>query len=439
MWTKERITKLQKAAKALIFTAGFVCILFSLSRMMQYKAAVVRVEPFFEIEEPIDVMFFGTSHVINGVLPLELWEDYGISSYNFGNNGARIPLTYWMMENVFDYQQPKLVVVDCSYLYNNKMTATKVHQAHIALDAFPLTSTKLATINDLFLPEERLEFLLPFTIYHNRWTELGKSDFVVNYNTQLGASPKTYIAVPDEYAKLPEGTTLPEETVAMEYLEKMIDSCQAKGIEILLTYIPYPANETRQREAASAQELALKRGVNCINFLTIPDVVNFTTDCHDPHSHLNLSGARKITDYLGSYIRTNYDIPDRRTEARFASWDSLYESYAEATYAAFQKTEILSTYLLRLADKNVQSTIYVREDSIILKDTRLHALLDNAAAYGFQTEVNIVTADAFALINPQNTDGDIYIEVYQAATKAPVDTTCFKVVKELPLTINRKQ
>ncbi len=49
MWTKERREKLWKAAKAIIFTAGFVCIFLSLTKLMQYKAAVTRMEPFFEM------------------------------------------------------------------------------------------------------------------------------------------------------------------------------------------------------------------------------------------------------------------------------------------------------------------------------------------------------------------------------------------------------
>lgn len=432
-------SKAKKAVKALIFTAGFVCIFLSLTKLMQYKAAVTRIDPFFDIEEPIDVMLFGTSHVIDGVLPFELWGDYGISSYNFGNNAARIPLTYWMMENVFDYQVPKLVVVDCSYLSSDTKTSTTLQQAHNVLDAFPLTKTKRAAIDDLFEEEEKLEFLWPFSVYHDRWSELTKADFVVEYNDELGATPKNEVAVPAEYAQLAQGTKLANETLAMEYLGKLIESCKAQGVDVLLTYLPCPANSKRQKEANSAYDIAEKYGVNYINFLELADVVNYATDCNDADSHLNASGAKKVTEYLGAYILAHYDISDRREEKAFSSWNADYAAYAEKKMEAFKTQKTLSSYLMLLADKDVQSRIYVREDSVILQNERLAALLYNAAQYGFQSEVHVLDAEAFAAENGGDASADIRLEVSRADSGEPVDLTCFTVTKEQPLTIKRTQ
>lgn len=429
--------KAKKAVRAAVFTAGFVCLFLSLTRLMQYKAAVTRIDPFFDIKEPVDVMFFGTSHVIDGVLPCELWGNYGISSYNFGNNAARIPLTYWMMENVLDYQVPKLVVVDCSYLSSDTKTSTTLQQAHNVLDAFPLTKTKRAAIDDLFEEEEKLEFLWPFSVYHTRWSELTKADFVVEYNGELGATPKNEVAVPAEYAKLAEGTKLSGETLAMEYLGRLIESCKARGVEVLLTYLPCPADSKRQKEANSAYDIAEKYGVNYINFLELENVVNYNTDCSDADSHLNASGAKKVTGYLGEYILAHYDISDRREEAEFSAWNKNYSAYIENKMTAIQTQDTLSSYLMLLADKDVQSRVYVREDSVILQNERLYALLGNAAQYGFSSEFHKLDADDFSSVNAGNTEADIRLEVLRADSGEPVDAVCFTVAKEEPLIIRR--
>jgi hypothetical protein len=37
--------------------------------------------------------------------------------------------------------------------------------------------------------------------------------------------------------------------------------------------------------------------------------------------HLNYSGNYKFTDYFGSILKEKYDIPDRRGDSRYVSWD----------------------------------------------------------------------------------------------------------------------
>ena len=39
--------------------------------------------------------------------------------------------------------------------------------------------------------------------------------------------------------------------------------------------------------------------------------INYETDFRD-ESHLNYSGAKKATSYMGQYLMENYDLPDKR-------------------------------------------------------------------------------------------------------------------------------
>ncbi len=437
MWTSNRREKLKKAARAIIFTAGFVWIFLSLTKLMQYKAAITRMEPFFDIEEPVDVMLFGTSHVIDGILPYELWGGYGISSYNFGNNAARIPLTYWKMMNVFDYQVPKLVIVDCSYLSSNSKLCTTLQQSHNILDGFPLSKTKIAAINDLFEEEDKQEFLWPFSVYHNRWDELTKADFVTTYNDELGATPYYTVSVPAVYEKLPEGTKISNKTVAMEYIGKLVTSCRERGVEVLLTYLPCPANAKRQKEANSMVELAEQYGVGCINFLDL-DVVDFTTDCKDADSHLNASGAKKVTKYLGDYIREHYDIPDHSMDREFSGWKKKYATYLSNKFETLDSQKLLSSYLLLLADQDLHSLVYVREDSAVLRDARLSGLLENIRQYGNQSKIQILSPDDFAAACGED-GADLVTEVRRVDSGGEVSRARFVVKNELPLIVNRTE
>lgn len=51
---------------------------------------------FYNEEENVDVLFVGSSHVLNGIFHMELWNDYGIVSYNMAGHGNRMILNYWV-------------------------------------------------------------------------------------------------------------------------------------------------------------------------------------------------------------------------------------------------------------------------------------------------------------------------------------------------------
>ena len=55
--------------------------------------------------------------------------------------------------------------------------------------------------------------------------------------------------------------------------------------------------------------------------------INWETDCLDKGDHLNVSGAEKVSNALGTYLKEQYALPDHRGEKAYASWDTLAEQY----------------------------------------------------------------------------------------------------------------
>ena len=97
------------AAVGLLVIAGIVY----LSDLTERKESNNKFSEFYEQEEDYDVLFLGSSHVLNSVFPMELWNDYGIVSYNLAGYGSRSASNYWVLKNALEYTTPKLVVVDC--------------------------------------------------------------------------------------------------------------------------------------------------------------------------------------------------------------------------------------------------------------------------------------------------------------------------------------
>lgn len=353
-----------KIVAGCFITLGIIVFLLQYSsQILMRKDADKKFNSFFEQEEDFDVLFMGTSHVMYGVLPMELWHDYGIVSYNFGSLAHPIPATYWIMENALDYTSPKLIVIDCFGLSGTgKVNA----QTHDSLDAFPISKTKVEAVYDLLEDVEtdltHLEFLWKFSSYHHRWNDLRDIDFERTYTKGKGGEVLFEIQTGNEMVEIPRSSKLEQDTISMEYLENMIEDCQNRGIDVLLTYIPFPAPEADQKEANTVYDIAERYGVDYINFLDL-DVVDYRTDCADDN-HLNISGIKKVTDYLGKYIMENYDIPDQRENKAYEGWYEDYEDYKNELDTKLREYESLDYYMLCLYDKNYYITIETKDGSV---------------------------------------------------------------------------
>lgn len=373
--------KVKICVSILITIVLIISGMLTLTNIVQRKSSDFKYTPFFAEEKDFDVLFFGTSHVINAVFPMELWNDYGITSYNFGGHGNEIATTYWTLINALDYSSPKLVVVDCLKLSSEAKAFKNENYVHYSLDAFPLTSNKIKAAFDLMEKEKRLEFLWDFIIYHTRWNELTKSDFVPTSNEEKGAEYRPAVGIPNEVPIIDINEKSPSDTIAATYLRKIIQACQERNIDVLLTYLPFPASEEEQKEAHLAYDIANEYGVNYINFLDMPDCINYMTDCYDEDSHLNPSGARKVTDYLGKYITEHYSLNDKRANIEYASWHDHYNQYTIRKYRHLKEQKKLDTALMLLSDKNVSSCVFIKGESSLLQDTRVVELLQNISPF----------------------------------------------------------
>lgn len=334
-------------------------------------------------EDEFDVLFFGNSHVINGIYPMELWKDYGIVSYNCAGHGNQIPTTYWMLRNVLDEKKmPKLVVIDIYAIdSNNKIRPerTGIDQQHISFDWIGFSKEKIGMVNYLLDDvETKMEFILPITIYHDRWKELSKKDFEIPYGTGKGAEYRVKRTAPNDFSLISKEEMITDDSLGKQYLCKMIAECQSRGIEVLLVNIPYPANEEQQKWANSVELIAKEYGVQYLNLFYEDTGIDFFTDCYDENSHLNPSGARRVTDFLGAYLQSEYGIADHRGEEEYAHWDIDYKEYAQDKWKALIKVQDgLGTYLSLLQDKNLDICLFFNGESEMLNWRTPPKLVEN--------------------------------------------------------------
>ena len=339
--------------------------IFFFSRVTDRRDDDYKYAPFFREETDYDVLFFGTSHVIYGIYPMNLWEQFGLTSYNFGGHGNSLAVSYLQFENAIRYHKPKIAVLDvCGAYRNNNEMVYAFEQAHISMDAFPLTATKIKGVREAFPDKaEQLELLLPFSSYHARWSELNGNAYLAPFvgeavTKEKGAESAAGIAEGYEEVLISRDERWDEYTVSMDYIQRFIDTCRAEGIEPVLIFLPDPAGKEAKLGANSVYNIAEKNGVPYINFTYEEKLVDSQTDFFDTDAHLNMLGAGKITEYLGKYLVKNYDLREQACEA----WKEEAGAFREMLLNRAAQQQELTSLLSMLYSPYYTGELYISGD-----------------------------------------------------------------------------
>ena len=367
----------------LAFCAVLFVLLSSATQVLMRKSSEQKLKRFFDKQSDFDVLFTGISHMQMGVSPMELWNEYGIASFNFAQSFERLPFAHWVLQMALEYSHPSLVVIDVRRIYDPEIATGP--GISTVLDFFPLTLTKFKAVNELFSDfNEKLGYLFPIIKYHERWEELTEGDFVVtDYVLDNGSAKYEGGAIKvykvDTHTRIPEDDMEPGSELCTSYLRKMIELCKSKGIDVILTEIPFPATHDGQRYANGVQVIADEYGVPYLNFHQIPGVVSMAVDMAN-RSHLNDSGARKVSYYIGDFIKENFDIPDRRNDPAYASWTEQYETFRDIKDERIRGRRSLKKVLMLLMDRHVNTYIRIRQDSKLYDSSVLRKLVWNLSA-----------------------------------------------------------
>ena len=81
-----------------------------------------------EPENTIDVLVLGDSESYNSYIPLELWNQYGFTSYVCGTPAQRISNSYEYLKSVFNTQKPKIVILEANNLYTKNGVVRRIKE-----------------------------------------------------------------------------------------------------------------------------------------------------------------------------------------------------------------------------------------------------------------------------------------------------------------------
>lgn len=356
------MNKIKKLAASVCFVLIFCIVLNASASAVERKNSARMYSGFWEQPEEYDVWFMGTSHIYYAIHPMELWNQYGIRAYDLAAPSSQIPQTYWTMMCALQYSQPKVIVLDTYKLhFDTKHQPDRL--PHVGMDIIPFSITKLRGICDIFETwEDRFEYICKFSIYHNRWEELEEADFNMEPTYVKGAKFKNNIVDCSDYQRIPKEDMSDTDTMGFLYLRKIIEECQKRGIELILTDLPFCSSKEQQRAINAVPKIAREYDLTFLDLAYEEGLIDYAVDFGDK-SHVNPFGAKKLTQYIGEYLSGQCNLTDCRKSPQIAEkWNQEWEQYSEWKLRKLQKTSKIKRYVQWLTDDSYVCYLYQKEE-----------------------------------------------------------------------------
>ncbi len=331
--------KLQTFIKITLSALIVLVSLYLLQRLLvpKYVDGIVEgafVAEYYKEEKDFDVIFIGDCEVYENFSPVVLWEEYGINSYIRGSAEQYIWQSYYLLEDTLRYETPKAVIFNIQSLQFDKSQNEAYNR--MTLEGMEWSSSKVNAIKASMKENENfLDYVFPILRYHSRWSELTKTDVQYMFDTKPVSHNGYYMRVDVKPAEnVPSGRILSDYSFgenAWKYLDMMTALCKEKGIRLILIKAPSLYPYWYDEWEAQVEDYAEKNGLTYINFLEIWDEtgIDYNTDTYDAGLHMHLSGAEKLSRWLGRMLTEQVEgIHNRQNEETLSAiWEEKIAAY----------------------------------------------------------------------------------------------------------------
>jgi len=342
----ERVKKIfRECLSAVAFLMILAILIGQLTELFRNKGEWPLPQDFYSYpSNSFDVVFLGASTIMTSVYPMQLYQDYGIVSYNLSSAEQSIGESYYLAKDVIKRHQPKVLMIDAGTITYGT-TVSRAETLHHITDNMPLTSAARWEMILHLDPTDFLQYVFPLDLYHTKWKSLSEDDLKpVTRAAALGARINSIRSSSSAVSKsdpIDESYTLPK--WSLTYIDKLIRLCNKTATKLVFVSLPYVSAaqsvyDNRVNAAAALSRYLRPYGVTHLNYMDrAGDFDIGPSDTWDRH-HMNYWGATKFTAFIGKYLTEACGVSDRRGDPSYSFMDRKL-----AAYESFRWQRLLAT------------------------------------------------------------------------------------------------
>lgn len=342
--------RMARGGRIALFGLRMACFAVLLALAMRYAAYVMTPKYDYGLcsmanlyqqpENSIDVLAVGTSMCYAGVNTNVLWREYGIAAYDLCSAEQPFWVSYYMIREALRTQHPRVILLDAQPARYQEDYSTP---ARTVLSTYGIRSTanRWGAIRACATStEDAVELMLGVPRVHANYASVRAEDFAYPPdNGGRGSTWKGFIEL-DEIEQHNRPSLVWNDTCAPlnpreeEYARKIFAYCREAGVEVMLLGVPIPDYDNDHAYYNALWAIAAEYGVTGVNY-NLPTLrfgLKYASDFAD-WQHLNVSGSRTFSMRLGADLKARYDLPDRRGEEAYASYETCAQAW-EALYPA---------------------------------------------------------------------------------------------------------
>ena len=338
--------------RAIKLTCFFLVLTVTLSLLQTYFLRrldhnSIRLNGFYhEDKESLDVVLLGASEIYTSFSSGLAYNRYGFTSFTYATESMTASGTLTALKEIVRTQNPKLILIEPNaFLYGNAKNEQKEPHIRKLIDNIPINGNKIDYISKNVSPDEQIEYYLPLIKYHGLWRDypspgrrvvstIAQDIRGMSYLKGFRTTTDIYKADVSKINNKVDVETgvIPLNKELEAKFRELLTYCSEQNLNVVFVRMPhmvYSKTYDRVKRSNRAEQIVKEYGFDYLSFERVWDKIgiNIKTDYYN-FDHLNIYGAVKITNYLGSIIQTTYGITKSElSDSQKEKWDSAAKSF----------------------------------------------------------------------------------------------------------------
>lgn len=296
----------------------------------------------------MNIMAIGSSNIYRYFVPAVLYEKYGVYSQvvaDASTSGKMIK--YYIAEGEKRYD-PDLFVVELRWFIKkqvqpirNKRNLNNAYRDVVKIKTASIRTSAAVEMLNIGLTGDNLLSAAELKQSNPKWFDTSNctglfdgSDKLNGY--RIAAGYKKLAAV--NYSGVTAKKAFSAATEAD--LRALLEYCKENKLNVLFTLSPYAMTESDMMLHNEAASIVKSYGFKLFDANKKLDAIgiNYSTDFYNKW-HTNACGAKKYTEYLGKYIKSNYKLKSSVSAKQKQSLNEGLANYKERYASALAKLE----------------------------------------------------------------------------------------------------